>query len=127
MRLVSTIIAVVMALSVALLPVGSLAAPMSAGLQDRCADMLSSPDASPGVVTAMPHCCSGSDLCGAQPQQSGDQCGPMSACAGHPANMAAAGSMQAALRAPAATALAFPPDQIVPSRSGFPPFRPPCA
>jgi hypothetical protein len=132
MRLVRTIMAVMIALSVAMLPVAGSAASIADATQDA-ADLMSSAakamsmqmamsDMS-GTMHAMDECCP--DHMKAKPcDQPTHQC-PVGCCTASPTSLASAAVTRLDVPVAAGQLLPIPVDQVVALHSGSPLFRPP--
>ncbi|WP_139031395.1 hypothetical protein [Bradyrhizobium sp. ORS 375] len=120
MRLVRTILAFAIAVSLAILPNGTStsAVTMSSG------DMQPSMHMAVGSDMSMDECCP-DDMKGPSSASHGYKCGMGYCCAG---GTVALGCIRPVVLAPvamAATAIAIPADQVASLPSGPPPFRPP--
>ena len=122
MRLVRQILALVIVLSVAILPVAVSAAPaVSLAAQDPTE--AAQPMMTSSEIPAMHDCCP--DEADGQPcNHFTDQC-PMAFCAAPPLSIAAPPVFQLDYPAVSANLLPIPVDQVVSLHSGSPPFRPP--
>lgn len=119
MRLVRTILAFAIALSVAMLPIGASAAAMASS--DEMQTSLQMDD---GAGMSMDECCP-DDMKGTGSPSHTYKCGMGFCCAG---GTVALGDVRAVAFAPlavSATTIAIPADQVAALHSGSPPFRPP--
>jgi hypothetical protein len=120
MRLVRTILAFAIAVSLAMLPLGVSAA----GLAMSPDELQPSMHMAGHADMAMDDCCPG-DMKGKSHHQDGDKCGMGFCCIG---GALALGEIRApgfALLSVTASKIAIPADQVVSFRGGSPPFRPP--
>lgn len=120
MRLVRTILAFAIAISLAMLPIGASAA----GVTTSSGDMRTSMHMSGGVGMSADDCCPG-DMKGATSHKDGYKCRIGLCCAG---GIVAFGDVRAIAfetLAVTATKIALPDDQVVSLHRGNPPFRPP--
>ncbi|WP_316178393.1 MULTISPECIES: hypothetical protein [unclassified Bradyrhizobium] len=120
MRLVRTILAFAIALSLAMLPIGASTAAVAMSSNDMQASMAMGD----GADMSMDECCP-DDMKGTSSPSHGDKCGMGFCCAG---GAVALGDIRTIVVAPlaiAATTLALPADQVASLDSGSPPFRPP--
>ncbi|WP_315737939.1 MULTISPECIES: hypothetical protein [unclassified Bradyrhizobium] len=120
MRLVRTILAFAIALSLAMLPIGASTAAVAMSSND----MQTSMAMGDGADMSMDECCP-DDVKGTSSPSHGDKCGMGFCCAG---GTVALGDIRTIVVAPlaiAATTLALPADQVASLDSGSPPFRPP--
>ncbi|WP_315811037.1 hypothetical protein [Bradyrhizobium sp. SZCCHNR2028] len=120
MRLVRTILAFAIALSLAMLPIGASTAAVAMSSNDMQASMAMGD----GADMSMDECCP-DDMKGTSSPSHGDKCGMGFCCAG---GTVALGDIRTIVVAPlaiAATTLALPADQVASVDSGSPPFRPP--
>jgi hypothetical protein len=120
MRLVRTILALAIAASLALMPVGASAAgfAMSSGDAHSGMQMGASTDMS------MDDCCP-DDMKRMPSHTDGDECGMGFCCVGGTVALGDVGTVGFRFLRAAATEVAIPTDQIVIVRGGSPPFRPP--
>lgn len=120
MRLLRTMLALMIALSVALLPqAGSVAFIVKSAPHAASESMAMETDAS----DVMDECCP--DHGKSKPcDQPTDRC-PMVFCAVQPVNLAATDPFRFDFPMTAATPLPLPADQVVALHAGSPPFRPP--
>ncbi|WP_315797534.1 hypothetical protein [Bradyrhizobium sp. SZCCHNRI3043] len=122
MRLVRTILAFAIALSLAMLPIGASTAAVAMSSNDMQASMAMA--MGDGADMSMDECCP-DDVKGTSSPSHGDKCGMGFCCAG---GTVALGDIRTIVVAPlaiAATTLALPADQVASLDSGSPPFRPP--
>ncbi|WP_316229635.1 hypothetical protein [Bradyrhizobium sp. SZCCHNR1051] len=120
MRLVRTILAFAIALSLAMLPIGASTAAVAMSSNDMQASMAMGD----GADMSMDECCP-DDVKGTSSPSHGDKCGMGFCCAG---GTVALGDIRTIVVAPlaiAATTLALPADQVASLDRGSPPFRPP--
>ncbi|WP_316160242.1 hypothetical protein [Bradyrhizobium sp. SZCCHNRI20481] len=120
MRLVRTILAFAIALSLAMLPIGASTVAVAMSSNDMQASMAMGD----GADMSMDECCP-DDMKGTSSPSHGDKCGMGFCCAG---GTVALGDIRTIVVAPlaiAATTLALPADQVASLGSGSPPFRPP--
>ncbi|WP_315780302.1 hypothetical protein [Bradyrhizobium sp. SZCCHNPS1003] len=120
MRLVRTILAFAIALSLAMLPIGASTVAVAMSSNDMQASMAMGD----GADMSMDECCP-DDMKGTISPSHGDKCGMGFCCAG---GTVALGDIRTIVVAPlaiAATTLALPADQVASLDSGSPPFRPP--
>ncbi|WP_024506462.1 hypothetical protein [Bradyrhizobium sp. ARR65] len=131
MRLIRTIIAAMIALSVAMLPVAGFAAPIVNPTQDVADQMSGAADAMEmamvtdmsGTMGAMDECCP--DHMKAKPcDQPAHQC-PVACCTAPLTGLANAAITLLDVPMVAGRPLPIPVDQVVALHSGSPPFRPP--
>jgi hypothetical protein len=124
MRLVRAILAVVIGLSVAMLPAAGFAAPViNSAAQGPSEAEPAKMTTSSEMPAAMHDCCP--DKTEGQPcDPSNDHC-PMAFCAAQPVSIASAAVFQLDFPIPVANLLPIPVDQVVSLHSGSPPFRPP--
>jgi hypothetical protein len=123
MRLVRAILALVIGLSVAMLPAAGFAVPVVGPAAQASsaaeAEMMTSTD----MAAAMHDCCPG-EAQGQPCDHPSDQC-PMAFCAAQPVSIASPPAFQFDCPLLAANPLPIPVDQVVSLHSGSPPFRPP--
>jgi hypothetical protein len=128
MRVVRRILALVIVLSVAVLPMAGSAAPaISSAAQDPVGDLVKAEAAdtmtSSDMPAAMHDCCP--DEANGQPcNHSADHC-PMAFCAVQPVSIASPPVFQFDYPVLLANPLPIPVNQVVSLHSGSPPFRPP--
>ncbi len=120
MRFVRTILALAIAISLAMLPVGASAASlaMSSG------DMQTTMHMSGGADMSMDDCCP-NDVKGTGSPAGGYKCGMGLCCVGGTIALDDVRPIAFAFLAVAASKIALPEDQVVSFRGGSPPFRPP--
>lgn len=119
MRLVRTILAFAIALSLAMLPIGASAAAMASS-----DEMQTSMQMDDGAGMSMDECCP-DDMKGTGSPSHTYKCGMGFCCAG---GTVALGDVRAVAFTPlavSATRIAIPADQVAALHSGSPPFRPP--
>ncbi|MBR0987765.1 hypothetical protein [Bradyrhizobium liaoningense] len=119
MRLVRTILAFAIAISLAILPVGASASSLAMSSDDMQATMQMGSDAE----MAMDDCCP--DMKGAPSQPSGYKCGMGFCCVGGTIALDAIRPVVFGHFAVAVSTIAIPEDQVVSVRGSSPPFRPP--
>ena len=119
MRLVRTILAFAIAISLAMLPLGASAS----GLAMSPDDMKTAMQMSGGADMSMDECCPDMKGTGAKP--SGYKCGMGFCCVGGSVALGDVRPLAFAFLAVAASSIAIPADQVVSVRGGSPPFRPP--
>jgi hypothetical protein len=125
MRLVRTMMAFLIALSVAMLPTaGSAVSVVSSASQAESQSMFGNDMAMASSVSgAMDERCP--DLAKTKPcDQSSDQC-PMAFCAAQLVSLASTGAFHFDFPVRIGSALLIPLDQVVSLHGGSPPFRPP--
>lgn len=125
MRLVRTILAFAIAVSLALLPVGA-SAHRAMGMSDSSAaamQMDSSTEMSSAEMS-MDDCCP-DDMKGPVGHAAADKCNMGFCCAGGMTALDDVRAVMFVLHPTAATRLAIPADQVVSFESDGPPFRPP--
>jgi hypothetical protein len=120
MRLVRTILALAIAISLAMLPVGVSAAGLATASDDMQTTMHMSGDAD----MSMDECCP-DDMKGTGSHTGGYKCGMGFCCVGGTIALGDIRPIAFAFPAVAASKLAIPADQVVSFRGGSPPFRPP--
>lgn len=121
MRLFRTILALAIAASLALLPMGAPAVagiPVSSGDAHFGMEMGASPDMS------MDDCCP-DDMKGMLGHSGGNKCGMGICCVGGTVALGDVGAVGFRFLRTAATEVAIPADQFVPVRDDSPPYRPP--
>ncbi|PIT02496.1 hypothetical protein TSA1_18360 [Bradyrhizobium nitroreducens] len=119
MRFVRTILAFVIAMSLAMLPVGASASHLAMSQDDMQAAMQMSADA----AVAMDDCCP--DMKGPASNTDGYKCGMGFCCVGGMIALADIRPVAFGHLAIAASTLPIPEDQVVTIGGGSPPFRPP--
>lgn len=119
MRLVRTILAFAIAVSLAMLPVGTLAAGLTMASDDMQMSMHMSGDA----AMSMDECCP--DMKGASSHTGTYKCGMGFCCVGGIIALGDVRPVAFGYFAVAASKLAIPADQVVSHHGGSPPFRPP--
>ena len=119
MRLVRTIMAFAIAVSLAMLPIGASAA----GLATSCDDAQQSMHMVGGADMSMDDC--GPDDMKGAPSHADYKCGMGLYCAGATVALGDVGSLAFEFLAVAASKIAIPSDQVVAFRGGSSPFRPP--
>ncbi|TWA99440.1 hypothetical protein FBZ96_104415 [Bradyrhizobium stylosanthis] len=119
MRLVRTILAFAIAISLAMLPVGASAS----GLAMSPDDMQTAMQMAGGADMSMDECCP--DMKGTGSQPAGYKCGMGFCCVGGIVALGDVRPLAFAFPAVAAGSIAIPADQVVSVRRGSPPFRPP--
>ncbi len=119
MRFVRTILAFVIAVSLAMLPLGASAA----GLAISSGDMQTSMHMT-GAYMSMDDCCP-DDMKGSPPHKDGYKCGMGFCCVGGTNALGVVRAVAFEPLAIAAATIAIPADQVVTVHSGSPPFRPP--
>jgi hypothetical protein len=125
MRFVRVILAMVIALSVAMLPAVGSAASMIGSTPQGAPEVVSARAVTPSEMSAaVDECCPDQAKKAAPCDQSNHQC-PMAFCAAQPVSMAATAVFHFDFPILAANALPIPVDQVVSLHSGSPPFRPP--
>ncbi len=122
MRFVRTILALAIAASLALLPVGASATGFAMA-QDHAKSSMQM-DASTDM--SMDECCP-DDMKGAPSHKDGDKCGMGLCCIGGSITLSDVRAIGFEFLPAAGSKLAIPADQIVSFRGGSPPFRPPRA
>ena len=120
MRLLRTILALAIAASLALLPMGASAV---AGISMSSGDVQISMDM--GASTDMSMECCLDDMKGMPVHPAGNKCGMGMCCVGGTVALGDVGIVGFRFLRPAATEVAIPADQIIPVRAGVPPDRPP--
>jgi len=123
MRLVRTILALAIAASLALLPVGASAAGLAMAPADAGHGMHMDAAADMSATMSMDPCCP-DDMNGTAPHTDGYKCAMGVCCAGAVA-MGAVEAVRFTLLSVGGSRIALPADQIVAFRGGSPPFRPP--
>lgn len=121
MRLIRTILALAIAASLALLPMG---APAVAGIPMSSGDAHFSMEMGASTDMSMDDCCP-DDMKGMPCPQGGNKCGTGISCVGGTVALGNVGTVGFRFLRTAATEVAIPADQIVPVRDGSPPHRPP--
>jgi hypothetical protein len=125
MRFVRTILAMVIALSVAMLPAAGSATSMISSTAQAASEVAPTKIAMPSEMSAaMDECCPDQAKKALPCGQSSDQC-PMAFCAAQPVSMASAAIFHFDFPILAGHPLPIPADQVVSLHSGSPPFRPP--
>ena len=119
MRLVRTILAFAIAISLAMLPVGASASGLAMSPDDMKMSMQMSGDAD----MSMDECCPDMKETGSKPV--GYKCGMGFCCVGGTIALGDIRPLAFAFLAVAGSAIAIPADQVVSVRGGSPPFRPP--
>jgi len=119
MRFVRTILALAIAISLAMLPVGASAAGLAMSSDDMQAAMHMSGDAE----MSMDECCP--DVKGTGSHTAGYKCGMGFCCVGGTIALGDVRPISFELLAVAASKIAIPADQVISFRGGSPPFRPP--
>lgn len=119
MRLVRTLLAFAIALSLAMLPLGASAAGLAMSSDDMQAMHMAS-----GGDMSMDDCCP-DGMKGTTSHPDGYKCGMGFCCAGATVALADVRGLAFAFLAMAATKIVLPADQVVAFHSGSPPFRPP--
>ncbi len=124
MRVIRTMMVLIIALSVALLPtVASAASVIHSASQDASMSMSADMTMSFDMLAAMDDCCPDSS----KAKSGGQPChqGPMACCVGAVFSLADTAAFR--LDSPVAVArlLPLPEDQVTSPQSGNPPFRPP--
>lgn len=119
MRIFRTILALAIAASLALLPMGApaFAGPVSSGDAHSGMEM--------GASADMSMDCCPDDMKGMPGHSGGDKCGMGVCCVGGTVAIGDIGTVGFRFIRTAATQVAIPADQIVPVRAGSPPHRPP--
>ena len=120
MRLFRTILALAIAASLALLPMGAPAVagmPMSSGDAQFSMGM--------GASTDMSMDCCPDDVKGMPVHPGGNKCGMDICCVGGTVALGDFGTVGFRFLRAAATKVAIPADQIIPVRDANPPYRPP--
>lgn len=120
MRLVRTILALAIAVSLAMLPLGASAGVGHAMPSD---DMQAMMHMAGHAEMSMDDCCP-DDMKGAASQHDG-KCGMGFCCIGSALALDGVRSVAPAIFAVAASKIAIPADQVLSYRGGSPPFRPP--
>lgn len=120
MRFVRTILALAIAISLAMLPVGASAAGLAMSSDDMQTTMHMSGDAD----MSMDECCP-DDMKGTGSHTGGYKCGIGLCCVGGTIALDDVRPIAFAFLAAAAGKIAIPEDQVVSLRGGSPPFRPP--
>ena len=120
MRLVRTILAFAIALSLVMLPIGASAAGRAMSSSDHMQPMHM---AGHGDVS-MEECCP-DDMKGTTSHKDGYKCGMGFCCIGGALAIGDVRAVSFQFLAVAASKLAIPADQVVSFRGGSPPFRPP--
>lgn len=121
MRLFRTIMALAIAASLALLPMG---APAAAGIPMSSADVHFSIELGASTDMSLDDCCS-DDVRGMLCPQGGNKCGTGISCVGGTVALGNVGTVGFRFLRAAATKVDIPADQIMPVRDGSPPYRPP--
>ena len=119
MQFVRTILAVAIAISLAMLPVGASASGLAMSSDDMQATMHMSGDAD----MSMDDCCP--DMKGTGSHTSGYKCGMGFCCVGGIIALADVRPLAFEYLAVAVGKMVLPEDQVVSYRGGSPPFRPP--
>ena len=120
MRLVRTIMAFAIAVSLAMLPIGASAD----GLAMSSDDMQQTVRMAAGGDMAVGDCCP-DDMKGTASHKDGYKCGMGVCCIGGALALGDVRPIAFAFFAVAASKIAIPSDQVVDFRGGSPPFRPP--
>lgn len=120
MRCVRTILAFAIAVSLAMLPIGTSAA----GLAMSSDGMQPSMHMAGGADMSMDDCCP-DDMKGTNSHTDGYRCGMGFCCAGATLALGDVRALAFEFLAVTASEIAIPSDQIVDFRGGSPPFRPP--
>jgi hypothetical protein len=116
--------ALVIALSVAMLPAAGLAASVVKSTSQATSEAMTKHMAmSSHMPGAMDECCP-DHVKGKPCNQPSDQC-PMACCAGQPMSLASTAIFRLDVPVIAGNPLPIPVDQVVSLHSGSPPFRPP--
>ena len=121
MRLFRTILALAIAASLALLPIG---APAVAGIPSSSGDAHFSMGMGASTDMSMDDCCP-DDMKGMPGHSDGNACGMGICCVGGTVTLGNVGAVGFRLLPAAATEVAIPVDQIVPVRDVSPPYKPP--
>ena len=119
MRFVRTILAIAIAISLAMLPVGVSASSLATSSDDMHATMQMGGDAE----MAMDDCCP--DMKGPAPTTDGYKCGMGFCCIGGALALGDIRTIAFERLAATASKIAIPADQVVSFRGSSPPFRPP--
>lgn len=122
MRLVRTILAFAIAVSLAMLPIGASAA----GLAMSSDDMQQSMQVADGAEMSMDDCCP-DDMKGTTSHTDGYKCGMGFCCAGASVALGDVRSLGFEFLLLPASKIAIPADQVASYSGGSPPFRPPRA
>ncbi|MCK1708099.1 MULTISPECIES: hypothetical protein [unclassified Bradyrhizobium] len=120
MRFVRTILAFAIAVSLAMLPVGTSAAGLAMAPDDMQTGMHMSGDAAMSMDECCPH-----DMKGTSPPAGSHKCGMGFCCAGGTLALDDVRALDFVFLAIPASKVAIPADQVVSVRGGSPPFRPP--
>ena len=120
MRIFRTILALAIAASLALLPMG---APAVAGIPMSSGDVQISMEM--GASTDMSMECCPDDMKGMPVHPGGNKCGMGICCVGGTVALGDIGVVGFRFLRAAATEVAIPTDQIIPVRDSSPPYRPP--
>ncbi|MDE5440837.1 hypothetical protein GWG65_05085 [Bradyrhizobium sp. CSA207] len=120
MRFVRTILAFAIAVSLAMLPVGTSAASLAMASDDMQTSMHMSGDA----AMSMDECCP-DDMKGTNSLAGSYKCGMGFCCAGGMLALDDVRALDFVFLAIPASKVAIPADQVVSVRGGSPPFRPP--
>ncbi|TYO65911.1 hypothetical protein FXV83_14660 [Bradyrhizobium hipponense] len=120
MRFVRTILAFAIAVSLAMLPVGTSAAGLAMASDDTQTGMHMSGDA----AMSMDECCP-DDMKGTNSPAAGYKCGMGFCCAGGTLVLDDIRAVDFVFLAILASKIVIPADQVVSVRGGSPPFRPP--
>lgn len=120
MRLFRTILALAIAASLALLPMG---APAVASIPMSSGDVQISMEV--GALTDVSMDCCPDDMNGVPVHSDGNKCGMGICCVGGTIVLGDLGTVGFSVLHAAATQVATPADQIIPVRDGIPPYRPP--
>ena len=123
MRLVRAILALVIGLSVAMLPAAGFAMPVLSSAAQASSEAEPTMMTSSDMSAAMHDCCPG-EAQGQPCDHPSDQC-PMAFCAAQPVSIASPPVFQFDLPLHLANPLPITVDQVVSLHSGSPPFRPP--
>lgn len=119
MRIVRTILAFAIAISLAMLPVGASASSLAMSSDDMHAAMVMSGDGE----MSMDDCCP--DMKGTGSDTAGYKCGMGFCCVGSTVALADIRTLAFEFLAMASGKTVIPDDQVVAFRGGSPPFRPP--
>lgn len=124
MRLLRTVMVVMIALSVAMLPTAGSAAFMSGSKAQAASGVMSGEMAMPPELSAAMHHCCPHHLKRNPAGHSSDQC-PMAVCAAQAFVVTGYTAFDFRRSNTAGRSLAIPADQVLSAHRGSPPFRPP--
>ncbi len=124
MRFVRTILALAIAVSLAVLPIGASAAGLVMASGDAHSSMHMSMQMGASSDMSMDDCCP-NDVNGAPSHTDGDKCGMGLCCVGGSIALGDIRAVDFTFLPAAGRKLAIPADRTVSVRSGSPPYRPP--